>query len=121
LKRGTSELTRTPLARVGRRKKKKAPARRDVVANVNARDVSCRFWFTAKSYIGPHDHTLHLLAPECGGHADVHEIIPRSIWPDGDLDMENCILLCRQHHIWIDSNRDLAEEIGLYSRGTTTR
>jgi hypothetical protein len=102
----SAPIKRTPLARVGRKAKKDAPRRAEVIKRVHKRDRYCRFYHYV-SGIGS-DH--------CTGPLDVHEIVPRSVWPDGDLDDTNCVLLCRHHHQWIDSHRDLAELFGLYSR-----
>lgn len=51
----------------------------------------------------------------CGGQHDVHELIPRSAWPGGHLIAENCILICRAHHRWVDGNPDAAHAVGLHS------
>jgi uncharacterized iron-regulated membrane protein len=113
MKRG-APLKRTPLARVGRKKKGKALARSQTVARVRNRDRTCRFWY----YVPPAPAKLHFTinTERCSGHLDVHEITPRSVWPDGDLNDENCVLLCRYHHDWLDHHRDTAELIGLYRR-----
>lgn len=50
----------------------------------------------------------------CGGELDVHEIIPRSVWKKGYLVIENCLLVCRAHHDWIDDNPEDARELGLH-------
>lgn len=108
MKRG-GELKRTPLARIGRRAKKDAPARAEVIRIVRERDLICKFGFYADS------HVMNA-AGTCSGRLDVHEIVPRSVWPDSKLHAEGCALLCRKHHAWLDDNRKVAEQIGLYSR-----
>ena len=56
------------------------------------------------------------LVPEvtCSGQLDVHEIIPRSVWPDGWLVADNCVTVCRGHHTWIGFNPTAAAELGLH-------
>jgi hypothetical protein len=105
-------LTRSPLARIGRKKAGKAGRRATVVEHIRNRDVSCQFW----NFVCANWMELEIVAPPCSGHLDVHEIVPRSVWPDGDLDENNCVLLCRVHHSWLDGDRYLAEQIGLYRR-----
>lgn len=51
---------------------------------------------------------------DCGGPMDVHEVIPRSAWPDGWLIAANCKLVCRRHHHFIDDNPDTARTLGLH-------
>jgi hypothetical protein len=51
----------------------------------------------------------------CGGQLDVHEIIPRSAWPDGWLVAENCLTVCRAHHTWIGFHPTKAAELGLHA------
>jgi hypothetical protein len=110
LARGTSQLRRTPLAQVGRKTKSKASRRAACRRTVLRRDVSCRF----VQYMGVIPGS-DWWSP-CSGHEDVHEICARSVWPDGDLEPDNCVLLCRHHHHWLDSHRDLAVRAGLYRR-----
>lgn len=53
----------------------------------------------------------------CGGHLDVHEVIPRSVWRKGYLVIENCVLVCRSHHEWIEDNAEKdgpAHTLGLH-------
>jgi hypothetical protein len=104
-------LKRTPLTRIGRKKKSKAGARAALRERVWQRDCQCQFHrYCYNSGIS--------FTPlfRCVDSLDVHEIVPRSVWPDGDLDDSNGVLLCRHHHEWLDSNRELAEQIGLYRR-----
>lgn len=74
--------------------------RRRVVEEVRRRDRSCR--------------ATCVMEVACGGPLDVHEIIPRSAWALGYLDADNCALVCRRHHDWIDLHPDEAHEIGLH-------
>lgn len=111
LKRSTKRIKRTPLARIGRRLNSKKAERADVVANVRARDKTCRFdAFVDQATREP----WNFPDIKCWSILDVHEIIPRSAWPDGELVEENCVLICRRHHIWIDQHPELAHEIGLH-------
>jgi hypothetical protein len=119
LKRSTKPLKRTPLARIGRKKRSKITARSVVVERVHQRDNErCQF----PEYLSRHCHLLtdaqfhECCRNPCLGQLDCHEIVPRSVWPDGDLEESNVVLLCRSDHTWIDSHRDIAEIIGLYSR-----
>lgn len=50
----------------------------------------------------------------CSGPLDVHEIIPRSAWRAGYLVVDNCILVCREHHDWIGDHPDEAHGYGLH-------
>jgi hypothetical protein len=50
----------------------------------------------------------------CSGPKDVHEIIPRSAWKAGYLVPDNCIVICRAHHDWVDHNPDDAHDLGLH-------
>lgn len=45
---------------------------------------------------------------------DCHEIIPRSAWPSGYLVADNCVMVCRIAHQWIDLNPEKAHDIGLH-------
>lgn len=108
-------MKRTPLRRVGRRALTKRARRAEVVAFVRHRDIECQFLhhlyerYTWKATPPPFDFPL-----EHGGPLDVHEIIPRSVWPDGELEPSNCVLVCRIHHIWIDANPLDAHRIKLH-------
>lgn len=91
------------MRQVSPRRQSEATARRRVVAEVTARDVRCR---------------AERLVPDvrCAGTMDVHETIQRSLWAAGHLEPSNCILLCRAHHVWIDSHIELAHRLGLLRR-----
>ena len=76
--------------------------RADVVGTVKRRDrYRCQAFYKVRDV-------------QCGGELDVHEIIPRSAWPDGWLVVDNCVCLCRRHHEWVDANPDDAHEVGLH-------
>lgn len=51
---------------------------------------------------------------ECGGRLDVHERIPRSCWPGGELVIANCMCICRNHHEWVGSEPEAAHALGLH-------
>jgi hypothetical protein len=51
----------------------------------------------------------------CSGQLDVHEIIPRSAWPDGWLVADNCLTVCRAHHTWIGFHPRKAADLGLHA------
>lgn len=73
---------------------------------------------TVERFVRARDRTCRapaMGAPgRCGGTNDVHEIIPRSVWRKGYLVAENCVLVCRAHHDWIDNNVDDAHDVGLH-------
>lgn len=100
MKRSGPPERRTPLRQQSARRAGEAAARRNVVALVRARDVRCQ---AARR------------VPElgCAGPLDVHELIQRSLWPKGYLDPDNCLLVCRAHHDWIDAHVAEAHELGL--------
>jgi len=50
----------------------------------------------------------------CGGPIDCHEVIPRSAWAKGYLELSNLRAVCRQHHSWIDEHPILAHDVGLH-------
>lgn len=50
----------------------------------------------------------------CGGRLDPHEVIPRSVWPDGELVLENVIMICRRHHDWVGDHPEAAHAAGLH-------
>lgn len=50
----------------------------------------------------------------CGGPLDPHEVIPRSVWPDGELVLENVMMVCRRHHEWIGDNPAHAHALNLH-------
>lgn len=59
------------------------------------------------------------LVPEirCAGRLDPHEIIPRSAWSAGYLDLDNVVTLCRAHHDWTEKHRGQggpAHRVGLH-------
>lgn len=86
------------------------------VAEVLRRDYGCkapdRYNCIDKTDCPPHDP----FPRECGGHLDVHEIIPKSAWKLGYLEPSNCLAICRIHHGWIDNNPDAAEFVRLHGR-----
>lgn len=116
LKRGTSQLKRTPLARVGKRGNSKKAERANVVAIVRARDKICQLPERLADHCedmtdSDFNAVMHVM---CHGPLDVHEIIPRSAWPDGELVESNCQLICRRHHEWVDAHPAIAHQIGLH-------
>lgn len=50
----------------------------------------------------------------CSGPKDPHEIIPRSAWSKGYLEVDNVITICRAHHDWVGDHPDLAHDVGLH-------
>jgi hypothetical protein len=115
VKRG-GPLKRTPLARIGRRAKAKASLRATTVNLVRRRDVRCQFvyWVMQAKLDRRIDQLEEPLS--CSPILDVHELMARSKMRDAELDPDNCVLLCRAHHEWLDRHRDQAQAIGLYRR-----
>lgn len=114
LHRGTAELRRTRIARVGRVAKSRRRARAAVVVAVHERDVCCQF---IGHVIGDGSVFLQaFLAHEltCSADLEVHEIIPRSAWPAAELEVSNAVLLCGRHHRWVGDHPRLAHEVGLH-------
>jgi len=107
---GRALLRRTPLARVGRTAKSRARQRAKVIEQVRARDCVCQ---AQPIILIAGLHVTHQIT--CAGPLDVHEVIPRSAWPAGELEVDNCILVCRRHHAWIDANPAAAASIGLHA------
>lgn len=55
-----------------------------------------------------------LVGGRCGGPLDPHEIIPRSAWAAGYLDVDNVVMVCRRHHDWIGDHPAAAHDLGLH-------
>jgi len=109
-------MKRTPLARVGRRAKAKASIRAKTVDFVRRRDVRCQFVYWVMQ--AKLDRRINQLEEplSCSPELDVHELVARSKLRDAELYPDNCVLLCRAHHDWLDRHRDQAQAIGLYQR-----
>lgn len=95
---------RKRMKQVSDKRRSQADERAAVVALVRARDRSCR------------GATLMPDRP-CGGPLDVHERIQRSLWAAGYLDPDNCVLLCRNHHVYAHENVEEAHRVGLLRHG----
>lgn len=93
-------MKRTRMRRVSAKKLAEAPRRREVVAEITARDKVCQ----AKAGY-----------PEvaCGGGFDGHEPLMRSGRSGVALDPEQVILVCRFHHRTIHENPARSYENGL--------
>lgn len=104
MKRGAPLARYKRLSPRSKRREREAAERRVVVMLALARDRrTCR----AAS-----------LVPEvgCAGPLDPHEIIPRSAWRAGYLELDNVITICRAHHEWVGDQPDEAERRGLHGR-----
>ena len=101
LNRGTSQLKRTPLNPVSKKRQREAKARtalnREALYRAGGRCQAVE------------------LVPEvtCSGPLDVDEIVLRSGRPGGHLDPENVQVLCRAHHDWKHDHPKEAVERGL--------
>lgn len=88
---------------------------------VRRRDRSCRARLLYPEHIDSPDLDPEAAAAarqawptRCGGPLDIHEIIPRSAWRAGYLVPDNCVLICRNHHDWVDHWPDAAHVLGLH-------
>lgn len=95
-------MRRTRLRPVSKRRRDTFAERTLLILRVHERDVTCQ----ARTRVPE---------IECGGPLDVHEIIPRSVWPRGELVEANCTLVCRSHHDWIGDNPVEAHRLGLHA------
>jgi len=101
LDRGTSELKRTRLQPMSKKRRSEAAERRAVVAEAHARDGGrC-----VAADLVPH--------VTCWGPLDGDEIVKRSARPGGHLDAANVQGLCRAHHSWKDDHPIDAARVGL--------
>lgn len=101
LNRGTKPLARhTELRPDSKKRRKEAPARRDVREATWERQ-------------GGRCAAAGLLPGPCGGPADTHEMVARSAYPGGHLDLANTVGLCRLHHAYVTEHRAEAEAVGL--------
>lgn len=57
---------------------------------------------------------LKLPRIRCGGPLDVHEVIPRSVWPGAHLVDSDCLTICRAHHSFVTDNPSEAAAVGLH-------
>jgi hypothetical protein len=55
-----------------------------------------------------------LVDSRCSGPLDPHEVIPRSAWKAGYLNVDNVVMVCRAHHDWIGDHPDEAHTVGLH-------
>lgn len=94
-------MRRTRLRSLSRRRRDTFAERTQVILRVHQRDVTCQ---------------ARLKVPDvkCGGPLDCHELIPRSVWPRGELVEANVVLVCRSHHEWIGDNPEKAHALGLH-------
>lgn len=105
-------MKRSPLRSIGRKRRSKQTQRAAVVERVLNRDGHhCQ---AIVHYLNGTTTIPSFIVIECNGPLDVHEIIPRSVWPDGELIEDNCVTVCRNHHQWIDSHPSHAHLIGLH-------
>lgn len=112
---------RTRLKPISDRKRARTAQRREVVAEARARDRGrCRLdELVGVAVIDPEQPfavVVGVVPDRCWGPLDAHEIIPRSVWRDGDLDVDNVAMLCRAHHDWVGDNPNAAELLGLHGR-----
>ena len=111
---GAGQLHRAPIRQVSKKRQTQIPRRQAVCAEVRDRDVTCRFWHHVHDLLFTTGQHVDGYPDECGGPLDVHEIIPRSVWPAGWLEPSNATLLCRQHHAWVTDNPSAAHLLGLH-------
>lgn len=108
-------MKRTPLKPMSAKTRARLPERQTVRQQVLDRDgYRCQFWRHASYGMVP---TSWL----CSSTLDVHEIIPRSVWPEGKYHPDNCVTLCRTHHQWVTDNPNAAALIGLHDNSWNRR
>lgn len=105
LKRSTTSLKRTPLAKVSKKRQSLSEARRRCVETVLARDGGCVMRARVSDIIFYNMHA-------CWGPVDVHEPGHRSQGAD-PTDPDQCVALCRSHHDWAHNHPREAKEIGI--------
>lgn len=117
MKRGGPLRRRTPLRQVSRKRRDEKSARDAVRAEVTARDgAGChalRVLDNRRAAAAQHHWPLTCWHPS-GLDLDLHERIPRSAWPGGQLVASNVMLVCRRHHEWIDAHETTAATLGLH-------
>lgn len=92
-------LRRAPLARVSSKRRSEAQERRDVNAEVIARDGGCV-------------PRLRGAPGACFGPLAAHEVLKRSAG-GSHLDPRNCVAACSFHNGWIEDNPKAARALGL--------
>lgn len=45
---------------------------------------------------------------------ETHEVIPRDVYPNAHLDVENTVALCQLHHDWVTEHPTDAHAVGLH-------
>lgn len=92
------------------RRKREAPIRGQVRAEVLERDGGC---------------TARGIAPgECGSpfpsrpNLEVHEVVSRARWRAGYLEPSNCRTFCQLHHDWVTEHPKEAEALGLLAKAS---
>lgn len=69
---------------------------------------------------GDECEAVGLVEHECFGPIDVHEVLPRSAWPDGIYYEPNCVCVCRWiNDTWVKENVVEGERLGLHIRRST--
>ena len=89
------------MRQMSKRRQRERPTRALVVAQVLARDGGC--------VAAPLVPTV-----ACSGPLDVHEVIPRSAWRAGYLELANTKCVCRAHHDWVGDHLLEAHDLGLH-------
>lgn len=106
-------MKRSPLKSVGRKRRSKQAQRAALVQRVLYRDQRCQFNLRVALY----GDTGTWPSQDHAGPLDVHEVIPRSVWPDGELVDDNCVTICRLHHQWVDDHPNDAVFVGPITGG----
>mgnify|MGYP000488148574 FL=1 len=90
------------------------PERAAVKQAAHERDAwRCQFW-TFYDRAGDNPHEAVPIA--CSQGLEAHEVIPRSAWTAGWLELSNIVSLCPRHHAWVGDHPNAAEAIGLHAR-----
>lgn len=112
-------MRRTPLKRGGPLKRT-GGLRPQSRRRTERRDERAKVSDNVRRRAGDRCEAIGLVEHTCFGPIDVHEVFPRSAWPDGIYDEANCVCVCRWiNDTWVKSNPDEAERVGLHVRRST--
>ena len=99
------------------------PERAAVKQAAHERDAwRCQFWtFYDRAERAVRDNNgrpfdLPAVPLACSQGLEAHEVIPRSAWTAGWLELSNIVSLCPRHHAWVGDHPNAAEAIGLHAR-----
>lgn len=103
---------RKPLAPFSAKRLREHGRRAEVVQIVRERDQWCRLNPRSVHYPRVQVDALQADLPYCAGQLDVHEVLTRARGGNY-LDPDECVLVCRHHHDWIDTHQMEAHALGM--------